>query len=210
MNVLSIDPGGRNTGWVLLNAPISGEIRVLKSGLIRLAYKKDSDEDKIKGAIRAIASLFLQFRDAKQVVDMTIIENQNFGKSRTTIDNIIYQSCIASHVVIHGSDIAFVDSRSKMGNFEAHGFVYDADNKQKSKKMKNYSLQLAAFLNEKVRCPQDILCCDHRADAFTQAMSWLYVKDFLTAVFPTPERVLSPKKRRKKSSPSQIVRRVLV
>jgi hypothetical protein len=186
MKIVSIDPGGRNCGIVVLECK-DGEPTILIADLKSIAYKKDSMLHKIKQTKQVL-------RPYIQGADVVVVENQNFGKRHSTIDNVIFQTVIMSMGLECGAEVAVLDSRSKKNKFEKYGFNPQLPSQPKKKKRKynqsrsfgkKYARELAFFLSSRMQAASDdlhIAGCEHRSDALCLAAVYLLQKGKLMEV----------------------------
>lgn len=174
MKILSIDPGGRNCGVVLVECDGNGYNPVVRTAdLVSIAYRKDTMVTKVEQTRAVLGQYFVD-------VDTVVVENQNFGKRNSTIDNVIFQSVIMSLAMEKGAHVVVLDSRSKKNKFEKYGFVSHTEGKHTAKKQRRktkrkigklYAQRLADFLcsHMRVYTEGDISGCEHRSDALCLA-----------------------------------------
>jgi hypothetical protein len=177
MKILTIDPGGRNCGVVILECKDGYPPCAITADLVSIAYRKDSMVVKVRQTRKVLAKYFVN-------VDVVVVENQNFGKRNSTIDNVIFQSVIMSMALENGAQVVVLDSRSKKNKFEKYGFVPSGGEPKKKKRKHNtsrklgkrYARDLAAFLCSRAANDVDnvrITACEHRSDALCLAAVYL-------------------------------------
>jgi Holliday junction resolvasome RuvABC endonuclease subunit len=198
--VLALDPGLRNLGAVIVGVK-DKKVTLVFSGVFHVAYQKEAQAQKVQALAMVVKMI-----PGIEHTDLLVVENQNFGKYRSTPDNLGLQWGLAAAVIANANGkkpvaLEFQDSKHKSAVFKKFEFTRAEGGRNATK---NFSMGLARWLcckvfkfNESAE-NKKLYTVDHLADAFGMAITTLYEKGKLDDYFrdmPLLEKVKRTKKR---------------
>jgi len=201
MKIVSIDPGLRNLGVVVLQKDSSTNvISVAYARVLDIARQSDTDSFKTKSLFACLHAI-----DELQNADICVVECQNFGRANTSPDNLLIQAAAGATMLSLGAkELLFYQSSFKFSCF--FSLTPSISGRVKGK-FKVQSKALALNLIESFNVTGETKCItesDHVSDAFGLAFAALVrgsargqvVQQGVARSLPVPVPVLGVRTRR--------------
>ena len=182
--IVSVDPGTINLGIIVLSVDIEKDTveitakRVTRIPYIGLRNGNRPVRERESAICRGLTAILSEPEFSK--ADMAVIENQNFGMSRTNPMYNGIQWAAAAAICANGNpacEVWYIDSKTKFKTFK--DFQYDVvPGKSKRTTIKDKSLGLAKGLLSKycIEGHDDVCEVDHLSDAFGLALAAVELK----------------------------------
>ena len=170
MKIVSIDPGLRNLGVVVLEKDNStNKISVTYARVLDIARQSDTDSFKVKSLSACLHAI-----DELQNADICVIEDQVFGMANTKPSNLLVQAAAAATLLSLGAkELLFYQSSFKFSCFFA---LTPSISGRVKGKFKVQSKALALNLIESFNITGETKCIsesDHLADSLGLGMAAL-------------------------------------
>lgn len=108
MKIVSIDPGLRNLGVVVLQGR-----QVVFAGVLDVARQKDTDSVKTRAVYSRLSAI-----EAVYHCDLCVIEDNNFGRANTNPDNLLVQAAAGATLLSLGAkELLYYQSSFKFSCF---------------------------------------------------------------------------------------------
>lgn len=114
MKIVSIDPGLRNLGVVVLEKDTStNKIAVTYARVLDIARQSDTDSFKTKSLFACLHAI-----DELQNADIAVVEDNNFGRANTSPDNLLVQAAAGATMLALGArELFYYQSSFKFSCF---------------------------------------------------------------------------------------------
>lgn len=116
MKIVSIDPGLRNLGVVVLEKDSStNKISVTYANVLDIARQSDTDSFKVKSLSACLHAI-----EEVHNADIAVIEDNNYGRANTVPDNLLIQAAAGATMLSLGAkELLFYQSSFKFSCFFA-------------------------------------------------------------------------------------------
>lgn len=168
MKIVSVDPGLRNLGVVVVECEGPNYVKVLYADVLDVARQRMNDAEKTKAVYKHLGAISEAYG-----ADVALVEDQNFGRQNTNGDNLLTQ--IAAGMRLLSMDAKELVYRPSYFKFSAFYALRNKDPTLKGR-YKEESKVLAANLIKQynvVGKTERIGTSDHLSDAFGLAMAVL-------------------------------------
>ena len=170
MKIVSIDPGLRNLGVVVLEKDSStNKISVTYARVLDIARQSDTDSFKVKSLSACLHAI-----EEVHNADVCVVEDNNYGRANTVPDNLLIQSAAGATMLALGArELVFYQSSFKFSCF--FSLTPSVSGRVKGK-FKLQSKVLAQNLVESFNVTGDVKCLtesDHLSDSFGLGMAAL-------------------------------------